>query len=91
MFLKNWQDVGLDASVALLEYSKSETVNSERKWRPTNELVENQIRPHVINALNKKKMYFERQINFQNGQLEVIMIVLHSNHSCLTCFTYSKY
>jgi hypothetical protein len=23
--------------------------------------------------------------------LEVIMIVLHSNHSCLTCFTYSKY
>lgn len=72
-FLNNWKEMQLDASIAHLEFSKTQNIDDERKWRPTEESVEDQIRPAVVQELSKRKNILQRQMNYQNGVIEQLI------------------
>lgn len=63
----------LDTSIAHLEFSKSQTKDDEKKWRPTKENVESQIRPAIVKELTKRKNLLQRQMDYQNGVIEELV------------------
>lgn len=50
-----------------LEYSKAETKDNEKKWRPSNEPVEDQIRPTVVKQLLIRKKSYQHSVEHQNN------------------------
>ena len=72
----NWNEMELDKSIVHLEFSKAQTTDDEKKWRPTNHSVEEQFRPAIIRELSKRKNLLQRQLNFQNGVIEELVVAL---------------
>jgi predicted phage tail protein len=64
----------LDASIAHLEFSKAQTKDEEKKWRPTKETVNDQIRPAIVKELTKRKNLLQRQMDYQNGVIEQLIM-----------------
>lgn len=69
----SWTQYGIGDVLTLLEYSKAQSINrgDETKWRPSGKSVEDQIRPISINALERKKHFYEKQQKFQAERLKV--------------------
>ncbi|CAO1350821.1 unnamed protein product [Diamesa serratosioi] len=71
----SWSTLGIGDGLTLLEYSKSqsEKIGDNPKWRPSGKAVDEQVRPILINALQRKKHFFEKQQRFQAEKLKVII------------------
>lgn len=65
-FSTNWDEVQIDTSLMQLEASKANAKDQEKKWRPTNIPVEDQVRPKIARELKKQKCWFEHQIKYQD-------------------------
>lgn len=72
-FLKNWEEMDLNFSIAHLEFSKTQSKGDDKKWRPTKETVEEQIRPAIVKELTKRKNLLQRQADYQNGVIEELV------------------
>lgn len=69
----SWSTLGIGDGLTLLEYSKSQSEKrgDGLKWRPSGKSVEEQVRPILMNALQRKKHFFEKQQKFQAEKLKV--------------------
>lgn len=72
-FIENWNNAHVDTNIAILEFSKAKCANDERKWRPTNQTTEEQIRPIVYKNLRKRQKFLQHQITFQNTMIEQLI------------------
>lgn len=72
-FDTSWTTFGIGDGLTLLEYSKDQSAKrgDDPKWRPSGKSVEDQVRPLSINALQRKKHFFEKQQRFQSEKLKV--------------------
>ncbi|CAO1315145.1 unnamed protein product [Diamesa hyperborea] len=69
----SWTQFGIGDALTLLEYSKDQSFKKgdETKWRPCGKTVDSQVRPISINALLRKKHFYEKQLRFQAEKLQV--------------------
>lgn len=68
-----WDYTDTEEHLQVLDVLKADPRNdSEKKWRPTDKSVQEQVRPLVVNKLKWQIKYYEKQIQFQKQQLEVI-------------------
>lgn len=72
-FIENWNNACVDTNIVILEFSKAKYADDEKKWRPTKQTTEEQIRPIVYKNLIKRQKFFQRQIAFQNTMIEQLI------------------
>lgn len=72
-FISHWDYANFDNSLAMLEFSKANCMGNERKWRPTNENTEEQMRPVVLRSLRNKKKFLQRQLEHQTEMIETLV------------------
>uniref|UniRef100_A0A8D8JQ99 (northern house mosquito) hypothetical protein n=1 Tax=Culex pipiens TaxID=7175 RepID=A0A8D8JQ99_CULPI len=66
-----WDYTDTEEHLQVLDVLKADPRNdSEKKWRPTDKSVQEQVRPLVVNKLKWQIKYYEKQIQFQKQQLE---------------------
>lgn len=80
-FLSNWTELEFDESLILLEASKAATQNEEKKWRPTNVPVREQICPHVVKTHQKNKKMLNAIIKNQNKDIETLVLEIEELRS----------
>lgn len=73
-FKKSWEDVEINKSLMQLEVSKLQTLNLEKKWRPTNVPVTEQACPKIVKELKKQKRTLERMIPCQKKEIEDLVL-----------------
>ena len=69
-FRKNWSEMDIDSSLALLEASKIKAQDQEKKWRPTNVPVVDQVVPKTMKERLREKNWLEGQIKRQDQVIE---------------------
>lgn len=72
-FIFNWNTANVDKNIAILEFSKAKCTDDRKKWRPTNQTTEEQIRPFVYKNLKKRQKFLQNQIAFQNNKIEQLI------------------
>lgn len=71
-FTTMWEDLDMNSNLAFLEVSKIESATyGPSEWRPAGVSAEDQVRPHIIRALAKKKKILQEQIALQESQIAV--------------------
>jgi hypothetical protein len=75
-FLENWANNDLDTAVMHLECSKALNKDDEKKWRPTGQSVNDQMRPIAAREQAKRKQLLQRQLDYQNNMIESLIPVV---------------
>jgi len=70
-----WDDCDLGGSLSLLMYSKEQSTGTDKKWRPTNESARDQVVPHFVRVLQKKKALYDRIVQTQIDELSVSLLL----------------
>jgi hypothetical protein len=73
-FKSNWKDCQINESLMQLEISKATTIDNEKKWRPMNEPVEEQVRPIVVNRLLRQKKLLQHSVDHQNTLIAELIL-----------------
>lgn len=71
---QSWEELEVNTSLASLSFAKEAATNESKKWRPTSADAEDQIRPTVITVKNKTKAVYERQLKYQAGVIEQLVL-----------------
>lgn len=71
-FTQMWQELDMNTNLIHLEVSKIEAaIHGPSEWRPADVSAEDQVRPHIVKLLMKKKNLLQEQIAQQESQIAV--------------------
>lgn len=71
-FLNSWTEIS--PKLEELKTAKETATDNEKKLRPSNATVHDQVRDKAITSLMKRKQILESQLNYQNKSLEEYLV-----------------
>jgi hypothetical protein len=57
--------------------------DSDDKWRPSNHSAEEQVCPRIVAVLRRKKTFLEKQLKFQEGKIQELVMQVEQNRQIL--------